>query len=94
MPKSDVYCSLLRRVLRKSLRILSRLSTDLTIIEVQILNNLWGTFDSFFNLIGMIAAVALGATWILLALPPFALCYYFLQRRYRYLRLRSKDTKL
>lgn len=56
----------------------------MTIIEVQILNNLWGTFDSFFNLLGMIASVALGAPWILLALPPFAVFYYLLQRRYRY----------
>lgn len=64
-------------------RIIARFSTDISIIDTQVLGSIWQALQALFTVLGAIASVALGTYWILIAVPPFAVIYWFVQYRYR-----------
>ena len=63
--------------------IIARFSTDLTIVDTQLMQSLWQFAQSFFNLLSTICSIALGTVWYLIAVPPFAIIFYTVQWFYR-----------
>eukprot|EP01128_Nolandella_sp_AFSM9_P005804 TRINITY_DN287_c0_g1_i1.p1 TRINITY_DN287_c0_g1~~TRINITY_DN287_c0_g1_i1.p1 ORF type:complete len:1308 (+),score=249.92 TRINITY_DN287_c0_g1_i1:336-3926(+) len=65
-------------------RILSRFSSDLTILDSDYVEFLYDCFDQLFSLVAALCSIALAAPWILIAVPFFVILYIYIQYRFRH----------
>eukprot|EP01130_Rhizamoeba_saxonica_P014094 TRINITY_DN6105_c0_g1_i2.p1 TRINITY_DN6105_c0_g1~~TRINITY_DN6105_c0_g1_i2.p1 ORF type:complete len:864 (-),score=163.95 TRINITY_DN6105_c0_g1_i2:58-2649(-) len=64
-------------------RVISRFSTDFTYVDIQMAGLVWLTLTAFFVCLATLVAMTLGAVYLWIAVPPFAVIYYKFQAYYR-----------
>eukprot|EP01127_Copromyxa_protea_P009587 TRINITY_DN2277_c0_g1_i1.p1 TRINITY_DN2277_c0_g1~~TRINITY_DN2277_c0_g1_i1.p1 ORF type:complete len:1277 (+),score=324.69 TRINITY_DN2277_c0_g1_i1:241-3831(+) len=64
-------------------RILARFSTDMTIVDVQLVFAGFAAVQSFASMVGVVTWMCIGAPFILIALPFFGYIYFKVQAYYR-----------